>query len=270
MNRDQYVTPKEILYELDYTLRQGQKIDYITLSGSGEPTLNFNIGEIIKAVKGITGIPVAVLTNGTLFYQEQVREALYQADLVIPSLDAVSQDIFERVNRPHSSLKADRLIEGLISFRSEFCGEIWLEIMFVKGFNDHLDEVIKIKNTVSKINPQKIQINTVVRPPAEDCAKELSSEDLQKIKVILGEECSIIKEVHKKGRETSSTDVKSAIVNLTRRRAVTLSDILSLGIHRNEAIKCLRDLQKEKVIYKVVYDGHDYYRHMGRNQTGKV
>ncbi|PJB45575.1 MAG: radical SAM protein [Deltaproteobacteria bacterium CG_4_9_14_3_um_filter_44_9] len=269
VKRGGFVTPKDILHELSYVLDQRQSIDYITFSGSGEPTLNSNIGEIIKTVKGITDTPVAVITNGTLLYQKGVRNALRNADLVIPSLDAVTQEVFERINRPHGSLEVDRIIDGLKSFSREFNGEIWLEIMFVKGQNDHLDEVEKIKTMVSEIDPKKIQLNTVVRPPAESSAEGLSVEELQAIETILGEKYSVIEEFQKKEQDTNETDIKSAILNLVRRRSVTLPDISSsLGIHMNEAIKYLNDLQKQKIIKIIVHDGQDYYMQMDEFQEG--
>lgn len=260
VKRGSYVAISGVLHELSYALGQGQKMDYITLSGSGEPTLNSNIGDIIKAIKGITGTPIAVITNGTLLYQERVRKALYPADLVIPSIDAASQEAFERVNRPHNSLEVDQIIEGLKSFSNEFSGEIWLEMMLVKGINDYRDELRMIKATVSEINPQKIQLNTVVRPPAERSATALSPEELDRIKTMLGGKCSVIEEFWNKEQEIYDVDTRSAILNLTRRRSVTVSDISnSLGIHRNEVIKHLRDLQKEKVIHTVVHDKQNYY-----------
>ena len=264
-----FVTPKDILHELSYILDQGQNLDYITFSGSGEPTLNSNIGEIIKTIKGVTDTPVAVITNGTLLYQKGIREALCNADLVIPSLDAVSQEVFNSINRPHSSLKIDQIIEGLKSFGREFSGEIWLEIMFVKGQNDHLDEVKKIKAIVSEIDPEKIQLNTVIRPPAESSAEGLSVGKLQTIKTILGGNYSVIGEFQNKEQEANEIDIKSAIVNLIKRHSITLSDISSsLGIHINEAAKYLKDLQEQKIIRAVVHDGHYYYRQMDEFQKG--
>ncbi|MFH2012727.1 MAG: radical SAM protein [Pseudomonadota bacterium] len=263
VKKEGFVTPKDIVHELSYVLKQKKSIDYITLSGSGEPTLNSNIGEIINAIKGITNIPVAVITNGTLLYQKKVRNALRNADLVIPSLDAVTKEVFSRINRPHSSLEVNRIIDGLKSFSGEFNGEIWLEIMFVKGQNDHPNEVNKLKTIASEINPKKIHLNTVIRPPAESSAKGLSVKELKKVKTILGKEYNIIGEFQKKEQDTKEADIKSAITNLVKRRSVTLPDISnSLGIHINETLKYLKDLQEENIIRVVVHDGQNYYSQM--------
>ncbi|MDY7030545.1 MAG: radical SAM protein [Thermodesulfobacteriota bacterium] len=267
IRRQRYGITKDILFELDHILHQGQKIDYITLSGSGEPTLNSNIKEIIEAIKGMSNIPVAVLTNGTLLYRRDVRRALYSADLVIPSLDAVSEGVFAKINRPHDSLRMNRIIEGVHSFVSEFRGKVWIEIMFVKGLNDHWDEVQKIKTVISEIHPQEIHINSVVRPPAEDFATALSMTELQRIQTIIGVKCKLIGELRGNKMKNNKKEVRSTIVNLTKRRAVTIADITdTLGVHVNEIIKCLRDLQKEKVIYRIIHNGQDYYTQMMKGE----
>ncbi|MFH1626164.1 MAG: radical SAM protein [Pseudomonadota bacterium] len=271
VKRERYATPKDIVDELSCVLDQGQKVDYITLSGSGEPTLNSNIGDIIESIKATVNTPVAVITNGTLLYQERVRNTLYRADLLIPSLDAATQEVFERINRPHHSLNVEKITEGLKTFSREFRGEMWLEIMLVKGFNDHLDEVEKIKAAVSEINPQQIQLNTVVRPPAENCAEELSAEELHKVKSILGEKCSIIGQFKNRKQKTVKMSMKSAIVDLTKRRSVTLSDISnSLGISWPDARKYLKELQEEEVIRAVVRGGQNYYRQMDESHNDKL
>jgi wyosine [tRNA(Phe)-imidazoG37] synthetase (radical SAM superfamily) len=141
-----------------------KKPDYITLSGSGEPTLNQNIGEIIHTIKDLTSIPVAVLTNGSLLSIEEVRNELLEADLVLPSLDAVTPFIFEAINRPHPSLSIRDIISGLIQFRKEFRRRIWLEILFCRGINDDKEEIGKLKEAVENIQPDRVQLNTPVRP----------------------------------------------------------------------------------------------------------
>lgn len=261
IKRENFTSLDDILDELNCVLGQRKKIDYITLSGSGEPTLHSHIGDIIKAIKGMTAIPIAVITNGTLLFQKQVRESLYEADLVIPSIDAVTQDVFMEVNRPHSSLKVDQIIEGIRYFSDEFKSEIWLEIMLIKGFNDHRDELEKMKAIISNINPQKIHLNTVVRPPAESYAQELFNSELQKISTMLGEKYDIIGEFQSEEQENSNRGKRNEIVDLTRRRPVTLLDISStLGVHKNEAIKYIQDLLKEKIIHSIFHDGQTYYR----------
>jgi len=260
VERKEYVMADGILKELEKILEKGKRIDYITFSGSGEPTLNSKIGEMIKRIKKLTSIPVAVLTNGTLLYLPQMQEALSHADVVIPSLDAVSQDIFKKVNRPHPSLNIDRIISGISSFSKEFKGKIWLEIMLVKGVNDSLEEMRKTAKITEDINLEKIQLNTVVRPPAEEFAQALSLEELKRIKAVLGEKCEIIAEFKREQQKAYKKDVEDVILTMIKRRPVTVADIVnSLGVHQNEVIKYMEVLERESKVKNKLHNGRRYY-----------
>lgn len=260
IKRKEYFTSSEILSQIKKALNSGQRIDYITFSGSGEPTLNSAIGTLIKEIKKITSIPVVVLTNSSLFTRKSVRKALRASDLVVPSLDAATQEIFAEINRPHPSLKIEKIIEGLKEFRHEFKGSIWLEIMLVKGVNDSPPHIKKLIKAISEINPDKVQLNTVIRPPAEKFALALNSKELEEIKNILGEKCEIIAEFAKKEQVPPSEDLEEAIFSLIQRRPVTLTDISSsLGKHKNEIMKYLNFLLEKGKIKVVVYKGLKYY-----------
>ena len=186
-SRQSFVSPKEIQRELELTLSVlDKKPDFITLSGSGEPTLNNNIGQIIRGIKEITSIPVAILTNSSLLSLDEVRRDLSEADVVLPSLDAITPALFEYINRPHASLRIEEIISGLIQFRKQYRGQIWLEILFCRGVNDGKDEVEKLKKVIEKIEPDRVQLNTPVRPPAEDFAFPLTLAQLEEIRERLG------------------------------------------------------------------------------------
>jgi len=203
---------------------------------------------------------VAVLTNSTLISQKSVREALMAADLVVPSLDAATQEIFVQVNRPHSTLNIDKIIKGLQLFCQEFKGSIWLETILVKGVNDSPSHLHKLKEAITSIKPEKIQLNTVIRPPAEKFALPLNQKELEKIRNIFGEKCEIIAEFDKKAQKPASENLEKAIFSLIQRRPVTLSDIsASLGKHKNEIIKCLDFLLEEDTIKLSTHKGLKYY-----------
>jgi len=260
IKRKEYFSRKKIISQIKDVLSSEQRIDYITFSGSGEPTLNSSIGKLIREIKKITSIPVSVLTNSSLLSRKNVRKDLLAADLVVPSLDAVTQEVFIKTNRPHPSLKAEEIMEGLKEFHLEFKGKIWLEIMLVKGINDSSSHIVKLKKTISDIKPDRIQLNTVIRPPAEKSARALSLRELEKIKDILGDRCEIIAEFDKKEQIPSSKNLEDVILFMIRRRPVTLSDIsVSLGKHQNEIIKYLNFLLKEGKIKYVVHKGLKYY-----------
>lgn len=255
-----YFSDQEILTQIKKRIKTSPRIDYITFSGSGEPTLNSRIGPLIKKIKEFTDIPVAVLTNSTLLTQKKVRDALKQADVVVPSLDAAVQDIFEKINRPHSSLKIEEIIDGLKKFRKEFQQQIWLEIVFVKGINDSPSHIKALKKAAQEIKPDKVQLNTVIRPPSEKSALPLSQKEMEKIKNMMGKESEVIAHFKKKGLTSEEENIQNIILDMIRRRPVTAEDISnSLGRHKNEVLKYIDLLKKEDKIKTVTYKDQDYY-----------
>ena len=271
IQRKEYITADDILREIEEVLREGKRIDYITFSGSGEPTLNSEIRRMISRIKELTSIPLAILTNGTLLYRPRIREDLMEADLVIPSLDTVTQEIFEMVNRPHPSLKIEKVITGIDSFSQEFNGKVWLEIMVVKGINDSLEEIEKTAQVIKEMNLEKIQLNTVIRPPAEEFARPLSKEDLKNIKTVLGKKCEIIAEFKRSIQKAHKRDVEKMILSMVKRRPVTLIDISHyLGLHQNEIIKYVETLEKKHQIKAEVHSGERYYHQYRRSYANKT
>lgn len=261
IERKEYVNLAEVLDELKEVLKTGKQIDYITFSGSGEPTLNSQIGEMIVRVKGITNVPVAVLTNSTLFSDKKVRRDLLRADLVVPSLDAATQEVFERINRPCRGLQIEEIIQGLIQFSREYTGQIWLEIMLVKGVNDNQDELNAFKSAVEKINPDKIQLNTPVRPTCDEGVEVVSEERLAEIKEFFGEKCDVISEFERKEQKEEVYNIEEKVFELIKRRPVTCQDISSsLGLHINEVVKCVDKLEKNNKIVSKVYEDNRYFK----------
>lgn len=260
ITRKEYISCGDILPEIEEILKQKKRIDYITFSGSGEPTLNSRIKTMINNIKKLTSIPIAVLTNGTLLFQPKIREELMEADLIIPSLDAVSEEIFKKINRPHHSLEIDKVIDGLSAFSQEFKGEIWLEIMLVKGINDSPEEIKRMAEITERVKLDKIQLNTVVRPPVEEFAQSVDLENLKKIKKALGKKCEVVAGFKRPNQKFYREDIEKGILTMLKRRPVTLLDISrSLGMRQNEAIKYLHMLEKEGQILAKVYKEKRYY-----------
>jgi len=193
--RKEYAKIGEIIDELKLWLtsnpQEAKSLNYITLSGSGEPTLNIKISDLIQEIKKITDIPVAVITNSSLLPDAAVRRDLSAADLIVPSLDSVSPKDFQGVDRPVAGISVENIIDGLASLRKEFRGKIWLEVMLVKGVNDDIRQIKKLKEAVDKINPDKIQLNSPVRT-AEPNIFAVDKNKLKKIKEILGDKAEII------------------------------------------------------------------------------
>lgn len=263
IHRKEYVPVGEVLTEIESKLKTGNDPAYISLAGSGEPTLNSEIGPLVRGIKKITDIPVAVLTNGSLLWIEEVRQGLMGADLIMPSLDAGGSEAFRKVNRPHPDIEFERMVEGLISFGREFPGEIWLEILLVGGVTDSLAEVGRIAGLAEKIAPRKIQLNTVYRPPAEGSARAVSDDVMREIQALFSGDVEIISPAvggDSPGR-TGDENVEKDILNMISRRPCTVLDMASgLGIHLNEIIKYLKKLSAEAQIVPEEKDGRTYYR----------
>ena len=194
--RKEYLKTQEIIGELKLWLAgnplEAENLNYITLSGSGEPTLNLRIAELIEEIKKITPLPVAVITNSSLLSDALVRNALSSADLIVPSLNTASQVILAQINRVPENIKIKDIIDGLVSLRNEFRGKIWLEVMLVRGVNDDIRQIKKLKEVIVRINPDKIQLNSPVRATAEPNVLPVERKKLEKIKEILGDKCEIV------------------------------------------------------------------------------
>jgi len=251
LKREKRVSPEEVLEEI--RSRSEDEFDYLTLAGSGEPLLHQGLDEIIRGAKEAVDRPVVVLTNGTLFFRDEVREEVMEADLIVPSLDAATQATFERVNRPHPDLLIDEIIEGLVRLREEFAGKIWLEVMLVKDLNDF--EADLIAEAAERIGPDRVQLNTVVRPPAEP-VQPLSPEEMERMLEIFSD-AEVIAEWERDLVE--KTEI--LITDLLSRRPCTLAELGTLtGLHRNEILKYLEVLESEDKITRLRHGEKLYFQ----------
>lgn len=254
LERREYVQIDKVLRELEETLQQPGRIDYITLSGSGEPTLNSRIGDLIPAIKKLTTIPVALLTNGTTLVRPEVREALWELDLVVPSLDAGTEKIYRLINRPCAGLDLDGLVRGISDFVAGFSGQVWLEVMLLKGINDSDDELEAIARRIGEIQPDKVQLNTAVRPPAESGVGALGPEELEKARIFLQSRISsipveVVAGFSGKREDAEDKDIRTSILTYLERRPATSEDLsATFGLHRNEIVKYLGHLLDDGLI----------------------
>lgn len=244
----------------DYFQPDRIKPDFITLAGSGEPTLNAEIKQIITAIKQISAIPVAVLTNGALLYQPEVRQSLALADVVLPSLDAGRESTFQRINRPAAGLTLAMLLSGLKAFRREYPGQIWLEVMVLKGINDNEAELKALKREIAAIAPDKVQLNTAVRPVTDARAKPLNREEMAGIAAYLGEGAEVIAASERSSPGfAAATD--RALVDMLARRPMTARDLAqALGMALAQVEKRLHRLQTKGLISQEFHRKEDFYR----------
>lgn len=259
VQRRKYVDIDEIMDELSRKLAETAAPDYIGLAGSGEPTLNVDIGELIGRIKARTTIPVAVLTNGSLLSSQEVRDALKNADVVLPSLDAGDANIFQYVNRPHEAVTFDKMVEGLVDFTMGFSGEVWLEVFLLAGVTGIATEAKKIAAIARRIGPARVQLNTVARPPAEEYAFAMTADQLWRFRKFFDGEVDVISEKaavapNEKDDVSDNAAMEKAILALLERRPCSARDIAAgLGYHDNAVLKQLQRLtQAEKVVMKRV------------------
>ena len=267
--RSEYVPYNEVIQELGRFLGNKPALDYITFSGSGEPTLNSRIGDILKFIKqNYTNIPVAVLTNGTLLMNKQVRSEILDADLVLPSLDVASDLSFRKINRPLYSLNIEDYIDGLIEFRKEYKGKIWLEVLIIPGYNNSKQDLKLLKEAFNKIKPNSIQLNTLDRPGIIPGIIAAGKEELEQIADFWGLDNIEIIAAAPSRKEVKSfrDDVESAILETIFRRPCTVDDLVKIvGLHMNEINKYLDVLEADNKIKSVRQERGVFYQTTNRS-----
>lgn len=264
LERKEYILFDKVVSELSHYFKNNPDPDYITFSGSGEPTLNSRIGDVLKFIKqNKPEIPVAVLTNGTLLFDPEVRAELRGADVVLPSLDAATHPIFDKINRPVPGFGIEQYIQGLIDFRKEFSGKIWLEIFILPGFNLEEMELKKLEQAIIKINPDSIQLNTLDRPGTVADLHSASRKELEEIVDLWNfENIEIISAAsQRKNIQSYRSDAEAAIFETISRRPCTIEDLIEiLGIHINEINKYLDVLEEEQKIETVRQERGVFYQ----------
>jgi len=257
-----YTPAEEILDEIEefFSVRD-IKLDFMTITGSGEPTLHRDLGFIIRRIKRMTRVPLAVLTNGTLFSSEPVREAVMEADLLVPSLDAALDESFQKVNKPHPSLELTQVVEGLAQLRKSFRNAFWLEILLVKGFNDAEKDLEALRHAVMKIGPDRIQLNTVERPPALRGVQAVDRICLERCRNRMGDRAEIIASFKGDAEGAGSQGTAEEIVRMIRRRPCGLDEIsMALSIPRDVLGPVMEELVHSGRVAKRWHRDMSYYQ----------
>ena len=264
LERKEYIKVDRVKEDLTNYFNNNPDPDYITFSGSGEPTLNVFIDEILQFIKeNKPNVPVAVLTNGTLLHDSNVRATLLKADLVLPSLDAATEEVFNKINRPAEGLNVDTCIQALIDFRKEFKGTMWLEIFILPGYNDSKNELAELKKAILKIQPDSVQLNTLDRPGTVSNLRGATREELQGVvdDWALDNVIIIAAAPERKQMKTYRSDIETAIVETIVRRPCTLDDLTKiLGKHVNEVNKYLDVLEADGKIETVEQERGVFYQ----------
>lgn len=252
IKRGEYTPVEFVREELKDFLSGNPKLDFITFSGSGEPTLHTGIGEIVDFIKAdYPQYKLVLLTNSTLFSEGNVIEQVLDMDVIIASLDAATEKNFIKINRPHPGLDFKEIIDGLICLRENFSGQLWMEIFLVPGINDNEIELKKIKNLLTNVKPDKIQINTLDRPGTESWVKPVGKKRLIDINRFLSG-FEVIKDFtpEKNSFVLNENDFSRFLSTLKRRPCTDEDASQILGIHVNDARSCLEPLIKNRKIEK--------------------
>jgi wyosine [tRNA(Phe)-imidazoG37] synthetase (radical SAM superfamily) len=252
--RSEFFPVGEILADVRRRLGLWPPPDVITLAGSGEPTLYAELGRLIAGIKGITTIPVALLTNGALFGRPGVRAEATLADIVIPSLDAGDEATFSLVNRPARGLTLAGVVDGLVEFRRMFAGEIWLEVMVLAGITDTTEQIGRIAELARRVEPDRIQLNTPVRPTFDDRASPLTPARLADLCSAFSPRAEVV--AAWKGTPHAPTvargESREEVLTLLRRRPCTVGDVVNgLGLHPNEVVKVLAAMEHAGEVHRV-------------------
>jgi len=264
IERREYVPLDAVLDEVRRKLDSGVETDYISIVGSGEPALYSKLGALIAGIKAMTDVPVAVITNGSLLWRDDVADDLRLADLVIPSLDAADAAAFQDVNRPDPAITFERMLDGLAAFRERYDGQLWLEVFLLGDVSATDEAVTQLAGHIARIRPDKVQLNTVARPAPGGRVRPVPREELERIAARIGPhaEVAVGPTAHYEdvaaadGQEAGSEDVLAVL----RRHPCTLDDLArGLGLHPPEALKHVTFLLEQGAIVAEDKGGATFY-----------
>lgn len=257
--RKEWVPLDAVLAEIREKL--GTRPDYITLGGSGEPTLYARLGELIDGIKRMANTPVAVLTNGSLLWDADIRAQLRRADMISPSLDAGDEDSFQAVNRPEAGMTFARMVYGLTALREEFRGQYWLEVFVLEGYTDSDEMMRKIADCAALIRPDRVQLNTVSRPAAEPFARGVTRERLLALARLFDPPAEVIADFSGVSARPSETAGPESVAAFLQRHPGTVCDVAKgLGLTAEESERIIGQLEKEGRVERLPVGGADYFR----------
>jgi len=234
--------------------------DAITLAGSGEPTLHSEIDQVIASIKKMTKTKVAILTNGSLFWRKEIRNRVLEADVIMPTLTSTYDQTFKMIHNPHPELDLAMVIDGLKRLRQDYRGQMFLEVVLLGGINDTEKEIEGLKAVIDQISPEKIQLNTVVRPPADSRAISLGTKKLEEIMTFFGKNTEIVAEPRVTGRVLEHRSLISGLLEMVKRRPLRPEDIATaLNLSLEEVEDLVKGLLIKGQIRKQEHSKEIYY-----------
>ncbi|MGA7875166.1 MAG: radical SAM protein [Desulfoferrobacter sp.] len=274
VKRQAFVMPDLVLQELtDYFRKYPQGAEVITFSSAGEPTLYKPLGELLRKIKKqLPSLPLVVLTNGSLLWDPEVRKDLMVADRVVPSLDAATIEVFERINAPHPSLELSTIKEGLSAFRKDYRGQFYLEVLLVSGYNDQPQHLRQLRRFIEQLNPDQVELNTVVRPPAESTVSGLTDERMKSVLKFFPEHRThIVGHYDGCSQAGQDSDLAVRIVEMVKRRPCTVSEMAaSLGVELKGLAAAVVGLEKRNLVVRCFFNDVEYVCSPSSHESGSV
>ncbi len=258
--REAYFDIDEIISEFVEWQKSGKAVDVITLVGEGEPTLYLNLGQLVRRLKVLTDVPIAVITNGALLSEEAMRDELMEIDFVLPSFDAADEETFKRINRPYGTIDYRAVYEGLVTFSKAYQGQLWIETMLVRDVNDTPEQLKALKTALEAVEYDRLFINTPVRPPAELDVKEPELETLTFAIELLGG--TAINHLVSSGFFSNIPDDFDAVMSIIKRHPMNQFEISSFleGQECFNIAHVFELLTDEKSVNVLDYKGYLTYR----------
>jgi len=258
--RREFISWEEILAEFRAFLQRGLAFDVVTIVGEGEPALALNLGQLISGLQKLTVKPIAVITNGALLVDQEVRSALKKAEIVLPSLDAYDEESFRKINRPHGRIKFPEVYEGLRKFSQEYQGQLWLEVMLLQGLNDDEVALQKLKGLIEQLRFDRLYLNTPVRVPAESWVAPPAPEIVQKAAGLLG--AMTIDSLAEGSFYSEIADDYQAVLSIIGRHPMNQHEISSFLVSRQcQALEEVwTKLKQNEDVEVVSYKGYNTYR----------
>ena len=261
--RRSFYDPKKLFRivksKVEEAKNRDERIDYLTFIPDGEPTLDKNLGIEIEMLKEIE-IPTAVLTNASLLWRDEVIDDLIKADLVSLKVDAVNEDTWRIINRPHRSLRINEILDGIIKFSEEFKGRLITETMLIDGYMDNLEN---IADFLSKIRPCKAYIAIPTRPPAESWVKPASEETINRAFNIFSKSLGEDGVEYLIGYEGSSFaltgDLEEDLLSIMSVHPMREDGVSEVLRKANADWGIIDKMLNERKIIRLEYDGHTYY-----------
>jgi len=259
LQRREYVPANQVIQELEQWFESGSETDFITLSGSGEPTLHSNFAQVLEFVKSRSSLPTALLTNGSLLFQPEVRKQAQEADLLKVSLSAWDQASLERINRPHPEILFSDLISGLRRLSAEYVGSLMIEVFLLQGINDDQESVARIAGYINDLDVDRVQINTIVRPPAEQGLKAVPGEKMQELSREFDLQVDVVTDYKADPEKRINSSINS-VLDVLKRRPCTIEELTEVsGRSGSEVESSIRELLQRDQIRMFKQEGKEYY-----------